>query len=812
MTTTPRSSAIIEQANRKRNAWRVLIVMAVAMVAFDVFSARNALAQGGIQYFSAGISFGMTVIVLVSMGLTYRNRVTLAMWLLIAGNLASLVAAAFLGGGLGLILAVVSVVIVSAIASQTLPARHVSRALVAAVVAGLAAYLLDVFGVAPVAASTLTNSTVTFTVLGGMLVVYGFILARQLPSYSLRTKLVLAFVTLTVVAVASLAYINDRNTRTNLTASVGSGLKAQADALSSAVSNRIVNRWETLRTFAVSRVLQDQVETANLISTDDQTVLSQKDQRWQAAADANDLDDSLVQSVLNNELSLELRKFQGVFREILEVMVTDKYGALIGASSLTADYYQADEEWWQGAYAGGKGEVYVSQPQFDENIRANVVLIAIPLYSPTTSQFAGVMRTGFQVISLLGLLTVPELGQTGHAELLFPDGQVLDPEFFGQMAEAEPDLTANLDRLTNATYAEFVYEDAPSVVSLARVGTSNETLTTAIAQLNWKVIVHQDEAFSLAPVEAQSRSAALVSVVITVLAGLAAVGLSQLLAAPIVQLTEVAARVREGDLTAQARVNTADEMGALAQTFNSMTTQLRQTLASLEQRVADRTRALAASAEVSRRLSTILEEKQLVSEVVEQVRSAFGYYHAQIYLFDEAREKLLMAGGTGEAGRVMLGRGHFISTGKGLVGWCAQINEPVLVPDVTRAEEWLPNPLLPDTKAEAAVPIALGGQVVGVLDVQHNLVNGLTQDDVDLLQSIANQVAVALRNARSYEEARVRAENEARVNVISQKIRAATSVDKVLEIAARELGQRLGARRASAQLGLLSRADRSQPD
>lgn len=177
------------------------------------------------------------------------------------------------------------------------------------------------------------------------------------------------------------------------------------------------------------------------------------------------------------------------------------------------------------------------------------------------------------------------------------------------------------------------------------------------------------------------------------------------------------------------------------------------TLAStLEHRVVERTRALEASAEVSRRLSAILNPEQLVLQVVEQVQSAYNYYHAHIYLLDENGQLLRMVGGTGETGKILLERGHTIPMGRGVVGRAAQLKSGILVPDTSKEAGWLANPLLPDTKAEIAVPILLRDQVIGVLDVQDNMTGDVFPEDMELLQAIANQVAVALQNARQYEE------------------------------------------------------------
>jgi GAF domain-containing protein len=181
---------------------------------------------------------------------------------------------------------------------------------------------------------------------------------------------------------------------------------------------------------------------------------------------------------------------------------------------------------------------------------------------------------------------------------------------------------------------------------------------------------------------------------------------------------------------AQLQVTSSDSIGKIQSTFNQLINV-----------VNHRTRALEASAQVSQRLSAIMDPQNLLSAVVDEVQKAFHFYHAQIYRFDDQHEKLVLNWGTGDAGKMMMEQGYTIDSGKGLVGLAADSKKVVYVSNTTLDPNWLPNPLLPDTKSEAAMPITVSDQILGVFDVQQDVENGITLNDVELLQLIVNQAA-----------------------------------------------------------------------
>jgi sigma-B regulation protein RsbU (phosphoserine phosphatase) len=100
-----------------------------------------------------------------------------------------------------------------------------------------------------------------------------------------------------------------------------------------------------------------------------------------------------------------------------------------------------------------------------------------------------------------------------------------------------------------------------------------------------------------------------------------------------------------------------------------------------------------------------------------------------------------------------------------------------------------------------ALPLIAGDQVLGVLDVQSDAVGTFTDEDVSIQTTLASQVAVALQNAQAYARTQKQAEHEALINLISQRIQSTTSVENALQVAIRELGRAVGAKRTSVQLG-----------
>ncbi len=240
------------------------------------------------------------------------------------------------------------------------------------------------------------------------------------------------------------------------------------------------------------------------------------------------------------------------------------------------------------------------------------------------------------------------------------------------------------------------------------------------------------------------------------------------IARPIKLITNVAQSVARGDLEARAEITSRDEVGILATVFNNMTTQLRETLLGLEGTVAERTKDLAATIEVGQLVTRVRSQEDLLPQLVEFIRSRFNLYFTQIYLLDEAKRYAILRAGTGEVGAELLGRNHRLDMAEtSIVARTVREGEPVLVSDTERSTIHKLNPLLPDTRSEVVIPLVVGGEILGVLDMQAVKAGTFNEDNLSVFQAMAGQIASALRGAQAYDEAQAAV---ARAEAINQRL------------------------------------------
>jgi GAF domain-containing protein len=188
----------------------------------------------------------------------------------------------------------------------------------------------------------------------------------------------------------------------------------------------------------------------------------------------------------------------------------------------------------------------------------------------------------------------------------------------------------------------------------------------------------------------------------------------------------------------------------------------------LEQRVAERTAELEEANRQAQRRASQLQAITQLSESIAQLRDLselfpavtrlisekFGFYHVGIFLLDSEKRFAILQAANSPGGQRMLARGHRLEVGSGIVGYVAQTGQPRIALDVGADAVFFNNPDLPNTRSEAALPLKTRDEIIGVLDVQSTEAGAFTAEDLQILNTLANQVSIALENTRLLEETR----------------------------------------------------------
>lgn len=405
------------------------------------------------------------------------------------------------------------------------------------------------------------------------------------------------------------------------------------------------------------------------------------------------------------------------------------------------------------------GEDYLADAiTISPNSALPVVEVAVPVRDPDTGNSLGVLLAKASIVQMWNRVAEVKVGESGYVYVVNKLGRLQAHSNFEDYQELQGESLKSVSAVRQIT--SRVEEFRTSLYT----GLTNERVVGAAAPIEetyWFTIVE----LPVAEAYASLRRLTVFLLGILVITGLALAGLiswlpQRVVRSPLNRLQEGAILLRSGDLSHRIALHTGDELETLANTFNQMAVRMQELYAGLEHKVEERTRdlerraaELEAAAEVARDAAAIRDVNQLLDEVVHLISDQFGFYHAGIFLLDDAEEYAVLRAANSPGGQRMLSRGHKLAVGEvGIVGYVSGSGEPRIALDVGEDAVYFDNPDLPETRSEMGLPLKIRERVIGVLDVQSIEAKAFTDQDVAILQTMADQLALAIDNARLLEE------------------------------------------------------------
>jgi GAF domain-containing protein len=571
-------------------------------------------------------------------------------------------------------------------------------------------------------------------------------------------------------------------------------------------------------------ILRQQVE-AQLVSAVEAEAgvlaewIQEREQRLTLASQRPSLRTSLATLVAGGGSALEESAARGAARSELESMRSSQgttyFNDLVVVRASDGRILASTETTWENSVLTSLLEgslpsgVPGTRALFDEPVLSPGKLIfvsSVPVRAASPdaadSLLLGV-NGGLQLATVMDALQVfwEERGayvvQRGETHLLvLPDLIVTLPQYATEpLAEVGEEAHPAFANSGSSTAATLAWQDAES--STAVIGAFQWLDPTGIAVV---VELPQSEVFS--SLNSLALFVLAVLLVVGALTAFIVAWAARQILQPLGQLTLFAERLSQGDLTHRVESHRSDEIGRLASTLNFMADELGAFYGSLEQRVEERTRQIRTAADVAKEAAAIRNVDELLAVTVNVISARFGFYHAGVFMVDPAGEYAVLRAASSPGGKRLLARGHKLPVGKvGLVGYVTGTGKPRIALDVGEDAVHFANPDLPETRSELALPLRVGEQLIGALDVQSVEPNAFGEEDVLVLQTMADQLAVAIENARLLQQESRLSDLRRKVLDLYQTMTQQVSYDQLLAILAQEVRRAFDFR--AVRLGLV---------
>ena len=211
---------------------------------------------------------------------------------------------------------------------------------------------------------------------------------------------------------------------------------------------------------------------------------------------------------------------------------------------------------------------------------------------------------------------------------------------------------------------------------------------------------------------------------------------------------------------------------------------------------------LQAAAEITAATTSILDIDVLMHKAVNLIQERFALYFVGLYLVDDHTNYAVLKAGTGEAGRIQIEQNRRLAVGgRSLIGGATANGQPRISQDVTQDDEWQPNPHLPLTQSEIALPLRVRGQISGALTIQSSMPNAFEPELISTLQTMADHLAIAIENSQLLARSEERALQQQRLNQISSRMYRSTDVDEIVRLGLQSLSELHGGQPVELELG-----------
>jgi GAF domain-containing protein/HAMP domain-containing protein len=436
----------------------------------------------------------------------------------------------------------------------------------------------------------------------------------------------------------------------------------------------------------------------------------------------------------------------------------------------------SSREWFRDA-RGGQAEAF--QIVIGATSKRPALVAATPIIS--NNRIIGVAMFASDLPSIGTAVNANRVGETGQVYVFDAKNNAVafvDPALSATQAISPPRVITLTQMIPVMALRGGIHDEL--YVYTDEQGERWHSYLTTLPN-SWGVIVEQKESEFLGPLRNFQNF-------VLIAFGLGAVALAALTwfairraLKPVSEVATEAAAAASGNLNVVVPIRRHDEVGALAFAFNTMIDRLREFIGSLEQRINARTEQLRTSAEVGRAAASILDTNQLLREIVNLIADRFGFYYAAVFLADSTNQWAVLREATGEAGRVLKEHQHQLEIGgQSMVGTAMKTGIARIALDVGAEAVRFANPLLPDTRSEIALPLVVGTRVIGALNVQSTQAAAFDETSATVLQSMADQIAIALSNTQQFQQAQAALQRTRQLYEASTAIANAADADSVL--------------------------------